>query len=210
MTTADMATYGAVREDVYPGYRTAIVFQEPDGRLVRSMFWGFIPPWVKDEDLHKFMKPNNARDDTIIKNLHERKGMFYSSMKSGKRCIIDVSGWCEWTGDKGEKIANRLTVKGHEHISIAGLYTYREGFPGFSCTMITTEAKGRVSEFHHRVPVVLLSVNDEDAWLDPNSDPFELTRLFQSIPDDLLIVEQRPEDQRNRQDRSLDDMNLFD
>lgn len=75
------------------------------------MHWGFIPPWVKDDGMARFMKPNNARDDTALKNLAEKKGMFYAAMKSS-RCIIPASAWCEWTGEKGEKVANRLTVKG--------------------------------------------------------------------------------------------------
>lgn len=185
-----------VATDVYPTYRPAVVRNREGVREIVNMHWGLILPWVKEADLAKFSKPNNARDDTIIKSLVEKKGMFYAPMKNN-RCILPATGWCEWTGQKGSMVANRLSVKGQESIHFAGLYSYREGHPGLSCTMITTAAEGEAAKFHHRIPVILLTDADVTAWLDPASDPMELAhRFFKCIPDELLQVEVREEDQR--------------
>lgn len=174
--------------EVFPGHQSVIVLSEKGERQVKTMYWGFIPSWIKDEDMAGYDKPNNARSETVIRNLMDGRGMYYQAMHSG-RCILSASGWCEWTGEKGSKVAHRLSVQGDEFVSFAGLYTYRAGFPGHSCTMLTTAAKGRAATFHERVPIVLLSREDEDRWLDPHSKPRELVDLFQCIPDAMLMTE---------------------
>lgn len=191
----DMTVAGEeILDEVYPTYRSVVVLTEDGQRVLKTMYWAFIPSWVKDADLEKFSKPNNARDDTIIRNLTERRGMYYQAMKAG-RCILTATGWCEWSGAKGKRIANRLSVRGQEFVSFAGLYTYRAGFPGLSCVMITAAAQGRAAEFHERVPVVLTTEEAEARWLDPNTEPMDLLDLFQSIPDELLQIEIRDQDQ---------------
>lgn len=177
-----------VPAEVFPGHQSVIVLSDKGERIVTSMYWGFIPGWIKDEDMAGYDKPNNARSETAIRNLMDGRGMYFQAMHSG-RCILSASGWCEWTGEKGSKVAHRLTVRGDEFVSFAGLYTYRAGFPGFSCTMLTTAAQGKAAGFHQRVPVVVLSREDEDRWLDPSSDPRSLVDLFVSIPDDRLESE---------------------
>lgn len=174
--------------EVFPTHQSVVVLSDKGERILTSMHWGFIPGWIKDEDMAGYDKPNNSRAETVMRNLMDGRGMYFQAMRSG-RCILSASSWCEWTGEKGNKTAHRLSVRGSEFVSFAGLYTYRKGFPGFSCTMITTAAEGAVAQFHHRVPVVLLSREDEDRWLDPASDPRELVGLFQSIPDEMLVTE---------------------
>ncbi len=174
--------------EVFPGHQSVIVLSDKGERIVTSMYWGFIPAWIKDEDMAGYDKPNNARSETAMRNLMDGRGMYYQAMHTG-RCILSASGWCEWTGPKGSRVAHRLTVKGDEFVSFAGLYTYRAGFPGFSCTMLTAAAKGIAATFHERVPVVLLSREDEDRWLNPLSQPRELVDLFVSIPDEMLESE---------------------
>ncbi|MBC8063588.1 MAG: SOS response-associated peptidase family protein [Chlorobia bacterium] len=197
-----------IPEEVYPTYRSVVVLTEDGQRVLKTMYWAFIPGWVKDADLEKFSKPNNARDDTVVRNLMERRGMYYQAMQSA-RCILTATGWCEWSGEKGKRVANRLSVRGQEFVSFAGLYTYRAGFPGLSCVMITAAAQGKAAEFHERVPVVLTSEEDEARWLDPQSDPKNLLDLFQSISDDLLQVEIRPQDQIVPRRRKPDQEDLF-
>lgn len=188
------ASAAQARLELYPGYDTLAIREREGERELTSMHWGLIPMWVKEADLPKFTKPNNARDDTIIKSLAEKKGMMYAPMKNG-RCILPGSAWCEWTGEKGSKLANRLSVKDRPLFAFAGLCTYREGFPGLSCTMVTTEAEGRAREFHHRIPVILRD-EDVDRWLNPESDPFSLTELFRCLPEDELEVVPMPDDRR--------------
>lgn len=198
----------AIPPEVFPGHQSVIVLSDKGERIVTMMHWGFIPSWVKDEDMAAYDKPNNARSETVIRNLGDGRGMYHRAMQSG-RCILSASGWCEWTGEKGSKVAHQLRVRGEEFVSFAGLYTYRAGFPGFSCTMLTTAAKGKAAEFHQRIPVVLLSRADEDRWLDPASEPKSLIDLFECIPDELLEVAELDEPPRAPRGRRPSQGDLF-
>lgn len=174
---------------LFPDKPKLMIRLNDDGeRELEMAQWGLVPPWVKDEDLATFIRrtaPNNARDDTIRTNLENKRGMFYPSMKS-RRCLLPASAWCEWTGEKGSKVANRLSVVDRPLFVFAGMWTYREN-PGPSCTMVTTDAIGKAAEYHSRIPVVLRD-EDVDAWLDPASNPMELTALFQPLSDEELEV----------------------
>lgn len=63
--------------------------------------------------------------------------------------IIPVSHFYEWSGRQPMKIARRDGVA----LLIAGLRDSWEGEPAI--TMLTTEAKGVIAAFHHRMPVLL-------------------------------------------------------
>ena len=197
-----------IAAEVFPAHQSVVVLSDKGERLLKSMYWGFIPSWVKDEDMAAYDKPNNSRSETVIRNLTEGRGMYFQAMHTG-RCILTATGWCEWTGEKGSKVAHRLSVRGSEFVSFAGLYTFRPGFPGLSCTMLTTAAKGKAAEFHERVPVVLLSQEDEDRWLNPKSSPRELVDLFLSIPDEMLKSEELDEAPRFSKGRKPGQGELF-
>lgn len=149
---------------------------EPDdqsSRRVRRMRWGLIPPWVK-------AGPDGAPDGKgpLLINARAEKvatsPAFRSSAK-GKRCLIPMDGWYEWTGDKGSKTPYYMYGSDGELLFMAGLWsTWRpkgvaeDTAPLLSCTIITTDSAGPLADIHDRMPLTI-SEQDWDHWLDPDA-----------------------------------------
>ena len=149
---------------------------EPDDqstRRVRLMRWGLIPPWAKatEEGGPETKGPLliNARSDKLTTS-----PVFRNSAKS-KRCLVPMDGWYEWRGQKGSKTPFFMYAGDGEPLFMAGLWsTWRpkdapkDAAPLLSCTIITTDAAGPLSEIHDRMPLTI-SESDWDRWLDPDA-----------------------------------------
>jgi putative SOS response-associated peptidase YedK len=149
---------------------------EPDDestRRVRLMRWGLIPPWAKatEEGGPETKGPLliNARSDKLTTS-----PVFRNSAKN-KRCLVPMDGWYEWRGQKGSKTPFFMYAGDGEPLFMAGLWsTWRpkdapkDAAPLLSCTIITTDAAGPLSEIHDRMPLTI-SESDWDRWLDPDA-----------------------------------------
>ena len=149
---------------------------EPDDestRRVRLMRWGLIPPWAKTgADGGPDTKGPlliNARAETVTTS-----GAFRNSAKS-KRCLIPMDGWYEWKGEKGRKTPFYMYGTDGEPLFMGGLWsTWRpknaapDTPPLVSCTIITTDAAGQLTDIHDRMPLTI-SERDWDRWLDPDA-----------------------------------------
>lgn len=127
--------------------------------------WGLMPSWAKDISARSYTL--NARIETI----HEKPSFKYCL---NQRCLILVDGFYEWqwldkTGKKKQKYL--ITLPDKEAFAFAGLYnTWVDKSTGEifnTYTILTTEAKGLMSEIHnskHRMPIILNPL-DEQNWL---------------------------------------------
>ena len=149
-------------------------------RRVRLMRWGLVPPWAKstEEGGPETKGPLliNARSDKLTTS-----PVFRSSAK-GKRCLVPMDGWYEWrpngelaSGRKAPKTPFYMFGGDGEMLFMAGLWsTWRpkeapsSESPLLSCTIITTDAAGPLSEIHDRMPLTI-SERDWDRWLDPDA-----------------------------------------
>lgn len=129
--------------------------------IVSTMRWGF--------QRHFNSAVNNARSD----RLH---GMWSDAWEARQRCLIPVATFYEWTGLPGHKQTYAFEPDGGENfLWAAGLW---EDAPSGAqddsrCyTMLTTAAKGVVSEIHDRMPA-LLQPEQFKVFL-TESDPREL------------------------------------
>jgi putative SOS response-associated peptidase YedK len=178
---------GAPNYNVAPTATIATVVTrhtEPDDdptRRVRFMRWGLIPPWAKagSDGAPETKGPMliNARADKVTTS-----PAFRSSAKS-KRCLIPMDGYYEWrvnpdagAGKKSRKTPFFMYREDGEPLLMAGLWSVwkprgqpvKEGPPLLSCTIITTDAPGRLGEIHDRMPLVVPE-RDWDRWLDPDA-----------------------------------------
>jgi putative SOS response-associated peptidase YedK len=152
---------------------------EPDDestRRVRLMRWGLVPPWAKTgADGGPDTKGPlliNARAETVTTS-----GAFRNSAK-GKRCLIPMDGWYEWTqvgGAKGPKTPFYMHGTDGKPLFMGGLWsTWRpkdapkDTPPLLSCTIITTDSAGPLADIHDRMPLTI-SERDWDRWLDPDA-----------------------------------------
>ena len=135
---------------------TAVVDTDENNEAV-LMRWGLIPHWVKSLDSWK-SNLINARAETI-----EEKPSFKNGFKK-RPCLIPVSGFYEW--DK-----NKQPYYFHREKSLFALAGIWESWTNpeteeklLSCTILTTQAKGNITDIHHRMPVVI-PPEYYDLWL---------------------------------------------
>jgi len=157
------------------------------------MKWGLVPSWSKDPKTG--YKIINAREEDI-----ENKPAFRKPIQS-QRCIVPANGFFEWKRlkleNKEEKIPFYIKLKNEPIVGLAGIYDIwkdAEGKEIKSFAIITTKANEMMQEIHERMPVIL-KVDDEEKWLDKETDFSEILKLLtpyeseemESYPVSLLV-----------------------
>jgi putative SOS response-associated peptidase YedK len=172
--------FGLFREpDVVPRYNIAptqqvlaIRFDEhATPREPVLLRWGLIPSWADDAKIGNRMI--NARSDTVA-----TKPAFRAAF-TRRRCLIAADGYYEWRQQPDGKQPYLIGRQDNRPFAFAGLWEVwtRGEQPLESCTIITTDANEAVGTIHDRMPVIL-PPEDYDRWLDPSSEPKELTELL--------------------------------
>ncbi|MBN4081275.1 SOS response-associated peptidase [Caldithrix abyssi] len=129
------------------------------GRRVKSMQWGLIPSWAKDESIGS--KLINARAETLLQKPS------FQNLVPRKRCVVITDGYYEWKRTLGKSIPYYIHHPDNMLLSMAGLWDTWKNHSGesiFSYTVITTTPAPYVEDIHHRMPVIL-KTNEIDAWL---------------------------------------------
>lgn len=145
-------------------------------RQLRTARWGLLPRWAKD--VKEGSRLFNARAESV-----STKPAFRSAYTS-RRCLVPIDGWYEWrvldTPHGPRKQPYYMTARDGHVLTLAGLYEFwRDPSAPQSptlttCTILTTEAVGGLSEIHDRQPLVL-SQDAWDRWLDAAvADPSDL------------------------------------
>lgn len=150
-------------------------------REMVPMRWGLVPYFHKGT-LKEFKNPTfNARIETVAS-----AASFRDSLKKGRRCIIPISGFYEWTGDKNDKQPHYFTAAdGAPVMALAGLWerwtdpeTQQEML---SATIIVGAASEWMRKYHDRMPM-LLDAKDFDAWLNGTAG----LEVLKPAPEDAL------------------------
>jgi putative SOS response-associated peptidase YedK len=163
---AEMAARYRPRWNVPPSDQHWIVASAEDKRVLMPARWGY-----GDK------KMPLARSESVA------KGAFKSAFSGGRRCLVPVDGFYEWTGEKGKRIPHWFHPAKHDGpMLLAGLY--HEGEDGFDFAILTTSANEVVRSVHDRMPVVI-DKKRVDKWL--RGEPTEAIPLMKPAPDDLLI-----------------------
>ena len=162
-----------------------VTHQEP-GKL-QMMQWGLIPPWTKtSEDATEIRtRTINARSETIYE-----KPSFRSAARTGKRCLIPVTGFYEWHTLRGKKFPFYITMTDQKITSIAGLWDEwadpETGELLRTYTLLTEAANPLLAAIHNtkeRMPC-LLTPETEQTWLHENlTEADALKLLAKQYPD---------------------------
>lgn len=146
-----------------------VLLDEPATRHLRVMRWGLVPFWAKDASIGS--KMINTRAETASSKPAFRKAL------ARHRCLLPADGWFEWqrgTGPKGRKQPFFMTPSDGSSVAFAGIWeTWRDpkqpdAEPLVTCSVLTTDAVGRMAEIHDRMPLVLPRRRWAQ-WLDPDS-----------------------------------------
>ncbi len=118
--------------------------------LLRTMRWGLIPSWAKDEKFGARMI--NARIETLLEKPS------YRNLVSSNRCIVIADGYYEWKNKGNTKVPYYLKDPNDKLLPMAGLYDVWQNPNGLfvpSYTIITKDAQNNLSNIHNRMPVIL-------------------------------------------------------
>ena len=162
-------------EDYTPSYNIAptqnslVLLQEGGYNIVKSMRWGLIPAWSKNELFGS--KMINARIETVTTKPS------FKSLIPKNRCIVLSDGYYEWKQSGGRKVPFFIQRKGGGLMFFAGLWT---SWPMSSkriatYTILTTKAQKDISSIHDRMPV-LFDKSKAEMWINLDNQFSEVER----------------------------------
>ncbi|AIJ25872.1 SOS response-associated peptidase [Amycolatopsis methanolica] len=164
-----------------------VLEDEPAVRSLRVMRWGLVPFWAKDVSVGNRMI--NTRAETA-----SEKPAFKKSLAQ-RRCLVPADGWYEWRRTGKQKEPFYMTRPDGHSLSFAGIWdTWRDPKDPdapqlITFSIITTDAAGRLTDVHDRMPLVIHERNWVD-WLDP--DRTEVGELLAPPMDLMETIELRP------------------
>ncbi|MQF63803.1 SOS response-associated peptidase [SAR202 cluster bacterium AD-802-L14_MRT_200m] len=169
------------RFNIRPTQDVVVVFNESGQFAAKSMRWGFIPNWSKNEKMSR--NTFNARDDRVAESATWRYSL------GRKRGIVLANGFFEWKNTGGFKQPMYITPKEGEIFQFAALYDSwinTRGEKIDSCAIVTTPSNAFMSSIHDRMPMILDS-QSLPIWLEPTiTDPDRLRSLLIPVSENLL------------------------
>ena len=166
-----------------------------DGQI-RFMRWGLIPPNTSVTDLQKIDKGNwyvNARAEQIFETYP------YKMSITNHRCIIPVTGFFEhhYHHPRGKSWLYHVFLQNQEIFSIGGIYSQwkntETNYTMETFSLLTTAANPLMYRIHnggkhpHRMPLIL-NIEDEMKWIEPNLNRNEIENLMRIYPDDEMAT----------------------
>ena len=167
--------------NVAPSQSVLSVINDGEKNRLGYLKWGLIPSWSKDEKIGS--KLINARGETLAE-----KPSFRDAFRK-RRCLVLADSFYEWKRhENGTKTPMRIRLKSNEVFAMAGIWErWKKGNDTiFTCTVITTSPNELMSDIHDRMPVILHK-DDEQTWLNPKVQDFQLlSQYLQPFPQELM------------------------
>ncbi len=170
------------RYNIAPAQNAPVIIYQQQEHHLALFRWGLIPSWAKNSSIGNRMI--NARAESISEKPSFRKPFRRS------RCLVPADGFYEWKLDPKQKgkIPYRVVLKSGEPFAFAGLWeAWRdpEGKEVKTFTIITTDANQVLKPIHDRMPVIL-KPEDEDIWLNPETNVDMLSKMLSPYPDEKI------------------------
>ena len=164
--------------NIAPTQNSLVLLQERGYNIVRSMRWGLIPAWSKNELYGS--KMINARIETVTTKPS------FKNLIPKNRCIVLSDGYYEWKQDGGRKVPFFIQKKDGGLMFFAGLWT-TWSIPSkriFTYTILTTKAQKDISAIHERMPV-LFDKSKAEMWINLDNQFPEVERELSDIKEAL-------------------------
>jgi putative SOS response-associated peptidase YedK len=190
--------YNAAPQSLQP----VIVWDQAGGtRLLRMMFWRFLPPYVTDPKKFR-LDTINAKGETLLDSNVWRYAFLHN------RCLVPIDSFVEWRRvDPKTRLPWLFGMKDGEPFALAGVYRHwrspdrKSGMDTFA--IITTEPNELVVEKtgHDRMPVIIRR-QDYQRWLEPGREeqpPIDIIRPFDSDKMKAWRVDRRVNNVKNNE-----------
>ncbi len=126
-----------------------------------------------------------------ITNVRNLQSSFWRDMLSSpdRRCLVPVSSFCEWAGEKGSKRKIWFGLEDRPLFAFAGIWRPSEDGERFA--FLTCAPNDTVGAVHPQAMPVILAPEDHATWL--AADYATITGLARPYPDaGMAIVEGEP------------------
>tara|TARA_A100001037_G_scaffold306827_1_gene356437 strand:- start:17323 stop:17994 length:672 start_codon:yes stop_codon:yes gene_type:complete len=148
--------------NICPGTHVpALLGMEEKKPILSLLQWGLIPFWAKENKTLPSLI--NARVETITEKPSFRTPFRY------RRCLLPADGFFEWKKENREKIPYFISLKNKNPFFFAGIWDQwvsEQGIEKQTFAILTTKAKGHISNIHERMPVIFSGSKNKD-WLNP-------------------------------------------
>ncbi len=165
-----------VGNNLSPENSQLIIYQDLDNHNYKMEIakWGLVPSFSKTIETQYNMV--NTRIESILEK------PFFKRLSHHHRCIIPVSGYYEWSGEKGSKQPHAIYSKKNKYLYLAGLWdlwTSANGDEVLSFSIITKPADNELESIHHRMPLIF---NEKQAkfWISNATDKQEIDQFITS------------------------------
>jgi len=155
--------------NIAPTQHSLVLVKERGYNIVKSMRWGLIPVWSKNELYGS--KMINARLETVTTKPS------FKNLIPKNRCIVLSNGYYEWKQISGKKVPFFIQRKGGGLMFFAGLWTTwsMSSKRIFTYTILTTKAQKGISAIHDRMPV-LFDKSKAEMWINLDNQFSEVER----------------------------------
>lgn len=149
---------------------------QPGGaRQLTPMLWGFPPP---------------AQARAPVTNVRNLSSPFWiGTLRHAElRCIVPVTAFQEWSGDKGAKRQHWFGLPSRPIFAFAGIYRRTDDWPCFA--FLTCEPNRLVERYHPKAMPLILHPEDYETWL--TADWSDAQQLVAPFPSQLMAVADAP------------------
>jgi len=127
--------------NAHPTQKLPIIKSYTNGKALELCEWGLVPAWSKK--IEKFSPLINARQETLMEKIT------FKNLIQTSRCLVPADGYYEWKREEKNKTPFYFSREDRELIYFAGIHQNNQ------FCIITREATKKVSEVHHREPLII-------------------------------------------------------
>jgi putative SOS response-associated peptidase YedK len=155
-------------ENIAPTNRIRVIVLEDNVFKLKVMKWGIrskiFDPSRQAAGKDPFIEKDifNSKIETI------KKAPKWKKLIKEKRCIIPMTAFYEWTGEKGSKVPQRISIQRNKIFLSGGIYT-EDIKKDTSTSIITCEPNKFMKAVHNRMPV-LFKMKDAGKFLEAKDD----------------------------------------
>ena len=145
--------------NAHPSQKLPVIKSYTNGKALQLCEWGLVPAWSKKLD--KFSPLINARKETLMEKVT------FKNLIQTSRCVVLADGYYEWKRETKNKVPYYFTKDDGKIMFFAAIHQNNQ------FCIITREATEKISEIHHREPLII-NQNQINNYLNIKKEAMEI------------------------------------